>query len=120
MPIRVRARGEVPERLKGPVLKTGVAHVVTGGSNPPLSAIFACKTAICAAFSAILWSIQPSRYLPFQFAEVRGCPPWYAAARREIDLDRGLGVRALGPEAALDEGLDLRRRQAGECGPFHW
>ena len=35
---RVKKRGEVPERLKGPVLKTGVALVVTGGSNPPLSA----------------------------------------------------------------------------------
>ena len=35
---RLKKRGEVPERLKGPVLKTGVALVVTGGSNPPLSA----------------------------------------------------------------------------------
>ena len=30
--------GEVPERLKGPVLKTGVASA-TVGSNPTLSAI---------------------------------------------------------------------------------
>ena len=37
---RLKKRGEVPERLKGPVLKTGVALVVTGGSNPPLSAMF--------------------------------------------------------------------------------
>ena len=39
---RVKKRGEVPERLKGPVLKTGVALVVTGGSNPPLSASSYC------------------------------------------------------------------------------
>ena len=31
--------GEVPERLKGPVSKTGVALVVTVGSNPTLSVL---------------------------------------------------------------------------------
>ena len=30
--------GEVPERLKGPVSKTGVDFVFTVGSNPTLSA----------------------------------------------------------------------------------
>lgn len=31
--------GRVAERLKAPVSKTGVAHVVTAGSNPAPSAI---------------------------------------------------------------------------------
>ena len=43
---RLKKRGEVPERLKGPVLKTGVALAVTGGSNPPLSAMHACPRAV--------------------------------------------------------------------------
>ena len=50
---RVEKRGEVPERLKGPVLKTGVALVVTGGSNPPLSATIAVKTALSAFHGGI-------------------------------------------------------------------
>lgn len=31
--------GEVPERLNGPVSKTGMGLVLIGGSNPPLSVV---------------------------------------------------------------------------------
>ncbi len=51
---RLKKRGEVPERLKGPVLKTGVALVVTGGSNPPLSAMFARRGAVFSPFPRFL------------------------------------------------------------------
>ena len=36
--MKTYTRGEVPEWSNGPVSKTGVAVMVTGGSNPPLSA----------------------------------------------------------------------------------
>ena len=115
----------MPEWSNGPVSKTGVAVMVTGGSNPPLSArserhvTSSCTSGTCSVFSVLDCPVACSR------RSWTGYAGWRHFARERRSRRDGTGPPSIQPTdagrrrcarsvtAALPDGLLLLWAPAG-------